>query len=88
MGHTVLSQRMMVDIILSELKDYGRALREEDRLIYEAMLKKALKKVGAISYTSSIHVWAFILLSILLEQEKRIEKFNNGVKPGDVSEVS
>ena len=74
MGHTVLSQRMMVDIILSELTDYGKALREEDRIIYNKMLKKSLKKVGAISYTSSSNVWAFILLSILLEQEKRIEK--------------
>jgi len=60
----------MVDIILSELKDYGKALREDERIIFERMLKKALKKVGAISYTSSINVWAFILLSILLEHEK------------------
>ena len=72
MGHTVLSQRMMVDIILSELKSYGNALRAEDRVIYENMLKKALKRVGAISYASSVNVWAFILLSIILEQEKKI----------------
>ena len=74
MGHTVLSQRMMVDIILSELKSYGNALRFEDRVIYENMLKKALKRVGAISYASSVNVWAFILLSIILGQEKKIKE--------------
>jgi hypothetical protein len=71
MGHTVLSQRRMVDNILNELKEYGNALREEDRVIYEELLKSSLKRVGAISYASSIHVWAFILLSIIIEQEKR-----------------
>jgi hypothetical protein len=71
MGHTVLSQRIMVDIIINELRAYGKALREEDRIVYENMLRAPLKKIGAISYASSINVWAFILLSILLEQEKR-----------------
>jgi len=73
-GHTVLSQRMMVDIIISELRAYARALREEDRIIYEELLKLPLKKIGAISYASSIDVWAFLLLSIILEQEKKIKE--------------
>ena len=74
MGHTVLSQRIMVDIILAELKSFSKALRHDDRVIYENMLKKSLKRVGAISYTSSVNVWAFILLSIILEQEKKINE--------------
>ncbi len=73
-GHTVLSQRMIVDIIINELRTYAKALREEDRVIYEELLKLPLKKVGAISYTSSIDVWAFILLSIILEQEKKFKE--------------
>jgi hypothetical protein len=69
---------MMVDMILAELKDFGKALREEDREVYYNMLKKPLKKIGAISYASSMHVWAFILLSILLEQEKKYESMVDG----------
>jgi hypothetical protein len=68
---------MMVDIIINELRAYGKALREEDRKIYEDLLKLPLKRVGAISYTSSIDVWAFFFLSIILEQEKRMrDKIN------------
>ncbi|MFH1850585.1 MAG: hypothetical protein ABH879_10500 [archaeon] len=72
MGHTVWSQRIVLDIMLSELKAYGKSLRAEERIIYEKLLKDPLKHVGSISYASSIHVWAFLLLSILLEQEKKI----------------
>ncbi len=74
MGHTVTSQRHMIDIVLSELASYGKALRKEDRRVYEDMLKETMEYVGAISYTSSIDVWAMILLSILLQQQKRIKE--------------
>lgn len=74
MGHTVWSQRITLDVILTELKDYGRALRQEDRAIFEDMLKQPLKHYGSISYAGSFHAWAFLLLSIILEQEKRIKR--------------
>jgi len=70
MGHTVWSQRIVCDIILSELKAYGKALRGEDRIIYERLLKEPLKHFGSISYANSIHAWAFLLLSIMIEQKK------------------
>ncbi|MBD3309967.1 hypothetical protein GF351_01975 [Candidatus Woesearchaeota archaeon] len=65
---------MLIDIIIAELRDYGKALRKEDRDIYESLLKLPLKKAGAISYTSSINAWAFLLLSIILEQEKNMRE--------------
>jgi len=70
----VWSQRIVLDILLSELKDYGKALRQEDRELYKKILKEPLKHIGSISYANSIHVWAFLLLSILVEQEKKIRK--------------
>lgn len=72
MGHTVASQRIMIDITINELRSYAKSLREEDREIFLGLLREPLKKVGAISYASSLHVWAFILLAIIAEQEKRI----------------
>jgi hypothetical protein len=71
MGHTVISQRMNLDNLLSELSDYGKSLRREDRAVFERLLKQPLKHVGSISHASSFHAWAFLILSILLEQEKR-----------------
>lgn len=72
MGHTVNSQRMMIDIILAELKKFSAALRKDERILFEKMLKEPLKHTGAMTNASSIDIWAFILLSILLEQEKRL----------------
>lgn len=77
MGHTVLSQRIVIDIILKELKDYGKSLRKDDYIIYEQLLKKTFKHISNISYTSSINVWALILLSIILEQEKKIKEIED-----------
>jgi len=77
MGHTVWSQRIALDLIVNELKSYGKALMQDDRAIYEDVLKQAFKHVGSVSYANSMHVWAFLLLSVLLEQEKKIKKLEN-----------
>ncbi len=74
MGHTVYSQRMVCDSILAELRNYGKALREENRLVFEEMLKLPLRHYGTISYANSINAWAMLLLSIGLKQEKRIRR--------------
>ncbi|MFH1511093.1 MAG: hypothetical protein ABIF10_05350 [Candidatus Woesearchaeota archaeon] len=75
MGHTVWSQRIVSDMILDELSSFAKALRGEDRVVFEEMLKKPLKHFGSISYASSYHAWAFLLLAILLEQEKKLKQF-------------
>ena len=80
MGHTVWSQRITLDMILGELSDYGKSLRQKDREVFEQLLKVPLKHVGSISYASSMHVWAFLLLSILLEQEKKIKSLGDAVE--------
>ena len=80
MGHTVWSQRITFDMILSELRDYGKSLRQKDREVFEQLLKIPLNHIGSISYASSMHVWAFLLLSILLEQEKKIKLLGDAVE--------
>ena len=74
MGHTVWSQRIVMDVMLGELSAYGKSLREDEKRIYDEMLKTALQHIGNVSYTSSVNAWALVLLSIMLEQEKRIRK--------------
>ena len=63
MGHTVWSQRIVIEVMLSELKNFAKALQQKDRAIYESMLKKPFRYVSKISYTSSVHTWAFLLLN-------------------------
>jgi hypothetical protein len=70
MGHTLTSQRMIVDNILNELEHFGKSLSTEDRRIYAELLKEPLKHLGNITYTSSMNTWAIMLLCIILEREK------------------
>ena len=79
MGHTVNSQRAVIDIVLSELKDVALALRKEERMILEELLKEPLKHVGALSNASSIDVWAMVLLAILIEQEKSLRRLERTI---------
>lgn len=77
MGHTVMSQRIMTDTIVQELAQFGKALRDEDREVYNRILKEPLKHLGSISYASSMHTWAFLILAALLEQQKKIDCLEN-----------
>ncbi len=79
LGHTVSSQRKLVEEALLEFKEYGKTLRKDQRIIYEEMLEKVYERVGSISYASSIHVWAFVLLSIMFEQELKLNDINRCV---------
>ena len=72
MGHTVWSQRVTLDVLLAELEQYGKALRQEDIDLLHRLLKAPLKHVGAMSYANSMHAWAFLLRAVQLEQEKRL----------------
>jgi hypothetical protein len=72
MGHTLSSQRMQIDHLLGELQRFGNALDEHDRIIYNYLLQKPLKHLGSISYASPLRPEVFLLLSILLEQQKVI----------------
>lgn len=77
MGHTITSQRIYSDSLINELKQFAKALREEDRTAYSGLLDRPLRYLGSISYVSSRQTWAFLLLAIVLEQEKRIRKLEH-----------
>ncbi|MBL8013151.1 MAG: hypothetical protein JNN05_04825 [Candidatus Omnitrophica bacterium] len=67
----------MIDIVLAELQKFSAPLRKEERILLEKMLNQPLKHTGAMTNASSIDIWAFILLSILLEQEKRLSSLES-----------
>jgi hypothetical protein len=71
MGHTVWSARVATDELIAELNDFAKALSREDRIAFERLLKEPLKHISKLSYTSSMHMWAFFLLCVMIEQEKR-----------------
>ena len=66
--------------LVDELQCYGKALRGKDSIIYARLLKKAYKHFGTTSYANSMHAWAFLLLSIMLEQEKKLQELEDGIR--------
>lgn len=74
MGHTVASQRIVVESILNELNAYGRSLKQEDKVAFRNLLAKIKIHLSNIGYACSYNTWALVLFSILVEQEKQILK--------------
>lgn len=81
MGHTVSSQRRVVEDMNATLKRYRRALRKEDQAVFDTLTNLPYQHVSSMSYASSIHTWALYLLSILIEQEKALEEIRSGREP-------
>ena len=74
MGHTVTSQRQVSEQIMRELTDFKRSLKAKDREHFDSLLNAARKHYGSVSYTSSYHTWAILLLAMLLEQQKQLAR--------------
>lgn len=74
MGHTVSSQRRIAEDLKGTLTRYARAMRAEDRAVLERLTSLPFKHIASLSYASSIDAWALYLLSIVLEQEKELER--------------
>ncbi len=74
MGRTNETYRNTLKNLKRELKDYKKALRKEDQQIFEKMFEKAEKNADAASYQNSNNPIVIAIISILLQQEKEIEK--------------
>jgi hypothetical protein len=73
MGHTVYSQRVTLNILQMELKNYAKSLSTPDQQLFLEMIKLPSKHIGSITFASSLHAWAFFTLSVALEQQKKIQ---------------
>jgi hypothetical protein len=82
MGRTQWSQRVHTDVFATDLRNYAKALRNDDRELFNRMLDKGYRHIGTAGYASSMHAWAFLLLSIILEQEKRLKDLEDKYVPG------
>lgn len=82
MGHTNWSHRTATEMIILELKQLSKAMSEEHRDIIHQLLKAPMQHIGSISYASSMHIWAFVLLTIIVEQHKRIEELEERYATG------
>ena len=74
MGRTIPSFRNIFEDIMEEFLTYRRALRGEDKDAFDEVLNKARKHASSCSIVPTIDPMDSILLSIIVEQQKEINR--------------
>jgi len=73
MGRSVPTYRMKLEELIAELGPYRRALREEDRPAFDALMNRARRYASAAGYQASAEPMETAMLSMLLGLEKEME---------------
>jgi hypothetical protein len=73
MGRSVPTYRMKLEELIAELAPYRRALREEDRPAFDALMNRARRYASAAGYQASSDPMETAVLSMLLGLEKEME---------------
>jgi predicted ATPase len=78
MGRTVPSFRTVLDSIVIDLADYKRTLRKNDRAVFDRIMDMAREHASASTVAATIDPMETIMISILIEQQKQIDKLKGG----------
>lgn len=78
MGRTVPSFRTVLDSIIIDLTDYKRTLRKNDRAVFDRIMDMAREHASASTVAATIDPMETIVISILIEQQKQIDKLKGG----------
>ena len=73
MGRSVPTYRMKLEELIAELSPYRRALREDDRAAFDALMNRARRYASAAGYQASADPMETAVLSMLLGLEKEME---------------
>jgi len=68
--------------VFSGWNEFRRALRKEDREVFDDVLNRARMHASAASYQTATDPVETVFLSILLEQEKEIRRLKRQWKDG------
>ena len=79
MGRTVPSFRPALEMEIETWKDYRRALTPEEKKIFDKLLDYSRIHADAGSMAARPILSEFLFLSIMLEQEKRIEELEKRI---------
>lgn len=80
MGRTIPSFRNLFEGLAEELSTYRRALRGEDKYAFDQIMNNARKHASSCSIAPTIDPMSCILLSMIIEQQKEIDKLNDKLK--------
>jgi hypothetical protein len=73
MGRTVPTFRQLIDDAIARWAKFRRALRREDQEYFDRLFRRVRSYTQAATYQASDNPMEAILLSIALDQEKRLD---------------
>jgi hypothetical protein len=83
MGRSVPTYRMKLEELIGELAPYRRALREEDRHAFDALMNRARRYASASGYQAPADPLDTALLSMLLGLEKELAEMKRKLQDGE-----
>jgi hypothetical protein len=81
MGRTVPTFRQLIDDAIARWSKFRRALRREDQEYFDRMFRRVRSYTQAATYQASDNPMEAILLSIALDQEKRLDALERAAQP-------
>jgi hypothetical protein len=87
MGRTVPTFRQLIDDAIARWSKFRRALRREDQEYFDRLFRRVRTYTQAATYQASDNPMEAILLSIALDQEKRLDALEHAaLPPGEMPE--
>ena len=81
MGRTVPTFRQLIDDAITRWSKFRRALRREDQEYFDRLFRRVRSYTQAATYQASDNPMEAILLSIALDQEKRLDALERAAQP-------
>ena len=81
MGRTVPTFRQLIDDAIARWAKFRRALRREDQEYFDRLFRRVRSYTQAATYQASDNPMEAILLSIALDQEKRLDALERAAPP-------
>lgn len=81
MGRTVPTFRQLIDDAIARWSKFRRALRREDQEYFDRLFRRVRTYTQAATYQASDNPMEAILLSIAIDQEKRLDALERATLP-------
>ena len=88
MGRTVPTFRQLIDDAIARWSKFRRALRREDQEYFDRLFRRVRSYTQAATYQASDNPMEAILLSIALDQEKRLDVLERAAQLPEISASS
>ena len=79
MGRTVIPVRYEIEAQLSELRQFVKCLKKEDRLYFEEIYANVKQHISAMSYANPLNPGELMQWTAIIELEKKVHNLKNEI---------